>query len=424
MLEAHTRFERGRSDNSSSPAFPVFRRRSFFPSVFLSLTLWAVAGSVFAGAGAVLPDAETPETETQEAAGQRANGRSSTDEDGVTNDESAAIEPRTREIQLAGDEKALAAAEATSEAANGETDSEAAAQGSAGAAPLVDFNVRFRGRVLDEFQELGDPEVGSFSIWSKTKIGDRIVTNITYDLGKTRMHDFWVQFDVGGGLQVRAGRSSLAWLGEFTESSHSRQMVYAAVGSSLTRSREVGVFLFADRGPYNARLHVVQGSGYEADNNSSKDMLASVGRTFDVAGSSWLVDAGHYEGRDGPDDALVPRRQTGVHVDGVLGSGQVFRGAAFRREQHGREHLGGFARLRHRLPQGIWAAAELGTETNHGPLNNPGHSSYLIAGARYELPWNMTHLSADYRWRFGATGDHELLLLFQWLFDFQNSRRN
>ena len=426
MLGAPTRFERGRSDGSASPAFPIFRRRSFFPSVSLSLTLWAVAGSVFAGAGAVLPETETPETETpeteiQEAARQPATGRSSS-EAAVAAGESAAIEPepRTREIQLADDEKALAA----EEAANGESDSDVAAQGSAGAASLVDFNVRFRGRVLDEFQELGDAEISSFSIWSKTKIGDRIVTNITYDLGKTRMHDFWVQFDVGGGLQVRAGRSSLAWLGEFTESSHSRQMVYAAVGSSLTRSREVGVFLFADRGPYNARLHVVQGSGYEADNNSSKDVLASVGRTFDVAGSSWLVDAGHYEGRDGPDDALVPRRQTGVHVDGVLGSGQVFRGAAFRREQHGREHLGGFARLRHRLPQGIWAAAELGTETNHGPLDNPGHSSYLIAGARYELPWNRTHLSADYRWRFGAVGDHELLLLFQWLFDFQNPRRN
>ena len=290
MLEAHTRFERGRSDNSSSPAFPVFRRRSFFPSVFLSLTLWSVAGSVLAGASAVPPEAETPETETpetetQEAAGQRANGRSST-EDGVTNDESAAIEPLTPEVQLAGDEKASTAEEPGSEAGKRGTDSEAAAQGNAGAAPLVDFNVRFRGRVLDEFQELGDAEISSFSIWSKTKIGDRIVTNITYDLGKTRMHDFWVQFDVGGGLQVRAGRSSLAWLGEFTESSHSRQMMYAAVGSSLTRSREVGVFLFADRGRYNARLHVVQGSGMRQRTTRQRTCWRA-GRTFDVASWWW-----------------------------------------------------------------------------------------------------------------------------------------
>ena len=57
-------------------------------------------------------------------------------------------------------------------------------------------------------------------------------------------------------------------------------------------------------------------------------------------------------------------------------------------------------------------------------METPGHSSYLTAGTRYELPWNMTHLSADYRFRFGAVQDHELLLLFQWLFDFQNPRRN
>ena len=76
------------------------------------------------------------------------------------------------------------------------------------------------------------------------------------------------------------------------------------------------------------------------------------------------------------------------------------------------------------FPRGVWALAEFGTETNHGPLDSRGHSSYLIAGGRYELPWTYTHLSAEYRWRFGAVGDHELLLLFQWLFDFQNPMRN
>lgn len=332
----------------------------------------------------------------------------------------AASEGSAAEDTAAGEAAAAegAAKDATADAASG------TAPGGAGAAPLVDMNVRFRGRVLDEMEELGDPQLSSFSIWSKTRIGDRVVTNITYDLGKTRMHDFWVQFDVGGGVQVRTGRSSLAWLGEFTESSHSRQMVHAAVGSRLTRSREAGVFVFFDRGAYNARFHVVQGSGYEAENNSWKDVLTSVGRTFEIAGSSWLVDAGHYEGRDGPDDALAPRRQTGVHVDGALGSGPVFRGAAFRREQHGREHFGGFARVRHRFPRGVWGAAELGMESNHGSLKAPAFSNYLIAGTRYELPWKMTHLSADYRWRFGAVADHELLLLFQWLFDFNDSLRN
>ena len=341
----------------------------------------------------------------------------------------AAATPLTGEEQLAAEEAGEGAGE-TGGADEPETDEggesadSGAAQIGAGATPLVDMNVRFRGRVLDEAGDLGDPSISSFSLWSKTKIGNRIVTNVTYDLGKTRMHDFWMQFDVGGGFQIRAGRSSLAWFGEFTESSHSRQTIHAAVGARLTRSRETGIFMFLDRGAYNARLHVVQGSGYEAEDNARKDVLGSVGRIFDIGGTSILLDAGHYEGWDGPDDALTPRRQTGFYLEGETDGNRDFRGAAFRREQYGREHFGGFARFRHRFPQGIWAMGEFGTETNHGPVEDSGHSSYLVAGTRYELPWSMTHLSADYRWRFGAVADHELLLLFQWLFDFQNPRRN
>ena len=345
-------------------------------------------------------------------------------EDVVVTGEGMAPEPLTPEAELAEAERAAAVAEVLA-SPDAEPDAESeAGQPALGTAAPLDVNVRFRGRVLDEAGDLGDPSISSFSLWSKTKIGNRIVTNVTYDLGRTRMHDFWAQFDVGGGFQIRAGRSSLAWFGEFTESSHSRQTIQAAVGARLTRSRETGIFMFWDRGAYNARLHVVQGSGYEAENNSWKDVLGSVGRTFDIAGSSVLVDAGHYEGRDGPDDALVPRRQTGFYFEGELDGDRDFRGAAFRREQLGREHFGGFVRFRHRFPQGIWAVGEFGTESNYGPLDAPLQASYVVVGSRYELPWTMTHLSADYRRSFGWQPDHELLLLFQWLFDFQNPRRN
>lgn len=403
----------GQPDCSFGPVSPLFleRRRGFFVRPFLVfLASCAVAGWAAAAAeSAPAPFQEEagPEsrTETPEIASLLAAAQLAVEETG--NEEGAAStgEPATEE---------------------GTSDDEAsgAGQGGMGTSPFVDMNVRFRGRVLDEAGDLGDPSIGSFSLWSKTKIGDRIVTNVTYDLGKTRMHDLWLQYDIGGGFQVRAGRSSLAWFGEFTESSHSRQTIQAAVGTKLTRSRESGIFMFYDRGAYNARLHVVQGSGYQAEDNSHKDVLGSVGRTFDIAGAAVLLDVGHYEGRDGPDDALIPRRQTGFYLEGAVDRNRNFRGAAFRREQYGREHFGGFARIRQRLLQGIWVHGEFGTETNHGPVEAPGHSSYLVAGTRYELPWNMTHLSADYRFRFGAVQDHELLLLFQWLFDFQNPRRH
>ena len=410
MLGLDSRGGRGCARGQSSPLCLALRGGSLFRTFCFFLTAWAMAGAAVAG-GASFGWATQEETVQARLAEQMAataltgEAQLATEEAGEEADETAsAAEPEADE--------------------GGESADSGAAQIGAGAAPFVEPNVRFRGRVLDEAGDLGDPSISSFSLWSKTRIGNRIVTNVTYDLGKTRMHDFWAQFDLGGGLQVRAGRSSLAWFGEFTESSHSRQTIQAAVGAKLTRSRETGIFMFLDRGAYNARLHVVQGSGYEAENNSFKDVLGSVGRTFDIAGSSVLVDAGHYEGRDGPDDALMPRRQTGFYFEGELDGDRDFRGAAFRREQLGREHFGGFLRFRHRFPQGIWAVGEFGTESNYGPLDAPLQASYVVVGSRYELPWTMTHLSADYRWSFGWQPDHELLLLFQWLFDFQNPRRN
>ena len=290
--------------------------------------------------------------------------------------------------------------------------------------PKVDFHLRLRGRFLDELSDLGDVGIQRLSVWTDTRVGDRFQARASYDVGETRIHDLWVQYDIGGGVRLRAGRSAPIWLSEFTDAPFSFQMVGAAVGAALTWTRETGVFLFADRGPYNARLHVVNGTGWKADDNGWKDVLASVGRTFEAGGSSWKLDAGHYEGRDGPDDGLIPKRQTGFHLDGDFGSGRFFRGAAFRRQQDGREHFGGFARVRKRLPQGLWGAVEFGSESNRGGPENPGNASYVLIGTRYELPWTLTHLAADYRRRFGVVTDNEVLVVFQWILDFKNPRRN
>ena len=290
--------------------------------------------------------------------------------------------------------------------------------------PAVDFHFRLRGRFVDELSDLGDVTIQRLSLWSDTRIGDRIQMRATYDLDETRIHDLWVQYDLGGGVRLRAGRSAPLWLAEFTDAPFGFQMIGVAPGAALTWTRETGVFLFVDRGPYTGRVHVVNGSGWRADENGSKDVLASVGRSFSAGGGTWTLDAGHYEGRDGPDDALTPKRQTALHLDGTLGSDRTFRSSVFQREQNGREHVGGFARFRKRFPQGLWGGVEIGGETNHGPVDDAGHMSYVRVGTRYELPWTLTYLAADYRVRFGTVSDHEVFVAFQWILDFKNPRRN
>ncbi len=289
--------------------------------------------------------------------------------------------------------------------------------------PAVDFHLRLRGRFLDELSDLGDITLNRGSVWTDTKIGDRIQVRATYDVGETRIHDLWAQYDFGGGVRLRVGRSAPLWLAEFTDAPFGFQMVGAANGAALTRPRETGLFLFVDRGRYTGRVHVVNGSGWKADENGFKDVLASAGRSFAVGGGTWKLDVGHYEGRDGPDDALTPKRQTALHLDGALGD-RTFRSSVYQREQLGRSHVGGFARFRKRFPPGLWGGVEIGGESNHGSVDDPGNMSYFKVGTRYELPWTLTHLAADYRVRFGTISDHEIFVAFQWVFDFKNPKRN
>ena len=297
------------------------------------------------------------------------------------------------------------------------------AQDDADDKPAVDFHFRLRGRFIDELSDLGDVTIQRLSAWSDTRIGDRVQIRATYDVGDTRIHDLWVQYDLGGGIRLRAGRSAPLWLAEFTDAPFGFQMIGAAHGAALTWTRETGVFLFVDRGGYSGRVHVVNGSGWKADENGFKDVLASVGRSFAAGGGTWKLDVGHYEGRDGPADDLTPKRQTAVHLDGTLGD-QTFRSSVYQREQNGRSHVGGFARFRKRLPPGLWGGVEIGGESNHGSVDDPGNMSYFKVGTRYQLPWILTHLAADYRVRFGTISDHEVFVAFQWVFDFKNPRRN
>lgn len=284
--------------------------------------------------------------------------------------------------------------------------------------PPVDIHIRLRSQHVDEVSDLGDPKTRRLSFWTDTRIGERLQVRATYDAGEGRVHDLWAQFAVGGGLSVRVGRSAPLWLGEFTDAPVSFQMANAAVGAALTPIRDDGVFLFWNRGDHFARFHVIQGSAWEPDDNDRNDVLGSYGRFF----GPWRVEAGHYEGREGPD--LSPRRQTGVHLDGTFSRGRFLRGALYRREQVGRNHLGGFARVRRRSERGLWTAAEFGFETNIGPPDDPGNQMYAIVGLRYELPWTLTHLTADFRRRFGVVTDNEVILVFSWVLDFKKPWRN
>ena len=79
-------------------------------------------------------------------------------------------------------------------------------------APAVDYTFRLRGRFIDNLSDLGDVTVQRLSVWSDFRIGDRVQARASYDVGATRIHDLYVQYDLGGGVRLRAGRSApLGW---------------------------------------------------------------------------------------------------------------------------------------------------------------------------------------------------------------------
>jgi len=285
--------------------------------------------------------------------------------------------------------------------------------------PPASFHLRVRGQHWagsSDFSDIGHRRV---SIWTDTQVADRWQLRAVWDHTDQRIHDLWLQYRIVEGLEIRVGRSAPPWLPEFTDPPHAWQRTRNAIGSAPTRVRETGVFLFAERGAYHARLHLVAGTGFEPEDNSWNDLVASAGRTY----GAWTVDVGHYEGRDGPEDALTPRRQPGFHLDGDLGRERFVRGAAYHLEQYGERRFGGFLRYRNRFWNRAWALAEIGGESNRGVGAGPDHASYFILGGRYELPWTQTHLSADYRFRFGAVSERELVVLLSWVFDLRERYR-
>ncbi len=276
-------------------------------------------------------------------------------------------------------------------------------------------HLRLRGRhIYNSLTE--DVTTERLTVWTDTRIGDRIQIRGVWDVGETRVHDLWAQYRANDWLRIRAGRAAPLWLPEFTEPPFAFQMVGSNPGSALTRPRETALMFLVDRGRYTGAFHLVNGTGFAPEDNDFKDVLLGVGRFL---GDDWKLDLGHYEGRDGP-DADVPRRQTAVHLDGSPGRDATIRAALHRSELSGAERFGGFVRVRRFLPEHrMWGALELGTETNH----DDSHQSHVIAGVRYELPWTLSHVAADYRRRFGAVSDNALLVMIQWVLDFRAPRR-
>ena len=69
---------------------------------------------------------------------------------------------------------------------------------------VLEYDFRLRGRFIDNLSDLGDITVQRLSIWSDFRIGDRVQARASYDVGETRIHDLYVQYDLGGGAP--AGR--------------------------------------------------------------------------------------------------------------------------------------------------------------------------------------------------------------------------
>ena len=79
-------------------------------------------------------------------------------------------------------------------------------------APAVDYTFRLRGRFIDNLSDLGDVTVQRLSVWSDFRIGDRIQARASYDVGATRIHDLYVQYDLGGGCgSGPAGARRCGW---------------------------------------------------------------------------------------------------------------------------------------------------------------------------------------------------------------------
>ena len=164
--------------------------------------------------------------------------------------------------------------------------------------------------------------------WVNGFLASKISTRFQYGFVSKRVFDLWISYKPSSALEVRFGQSWLPFIGDFTTAPFFLDTIDFSAGSSLTPPREKGFFILGKHKQIEYSLSIVNGNGFESDENSHKDIFGFI--RIPVLKEKIFLGAGHYEGRKGPSFDLVIKRRTTGDFEIPIGHLLTLKGAYIR----------------------------------------------------------------------------------------------
>ena len=213
----------------------------------------------------------------------------------------------------------------------------------------------------------------------------KISFKVQHGFSSNQLKDAWVSYKVPN-LEIRVGQSWLPFVGDFVESPFFIDPIDFSVGVLLFPAREKGIFILGNHKSLFYKLSIVNGNGFDEDDNKWKDVFGSL----KYKSSIFEGEIGHYEGRKGPDGSLIVKRWSALQV--ILNPNHLFtfKGAYILGKDEFESKGGWFRALIH-LSKSIEFISEFDN------FNRDGTTRYYVNGLNYYFAKN-SKLMFNYRY--------------------------
>ena len=235
-------------------------------------------------------------------------------------------------------------------------------------------------------------------------------TRFQYDFTRRVTMDLWASFHPSQHLEIRAGRSWLPFVGDYTESPFFLDMIDFPAAARLFPAREQGVFALGKFKSADYSVSVVRGSGFDADPNRWKDTFGYV--RSPLFNGRLTLGFGHYQGRDGARAVLETKRRTTADFIAEVHRLVTLKGS-YIIAKDGEVKSGGWWG---RGVVHVTKKVDLVTEVDHFNTG-PNRIRYLTWGGTYHFPWGLTRLKFNHRRFFRPRPVNEFKIQLQVLLE-------
>ena len=278
----------------------------------------------------------------------------------------------------------------------------------AGRAQLKDwrFEGRFQGHLTHHPDRGGQLFVKRSRILADGFFLPKTSTRFQYDFTRRVTMDLWASFHPTDRLEIRAGRSWLPFVGDYTESPFYLDMIDFPATARLFPPREHGVFALGKVKSVDYSISVVRGSGFDADPNRWKDTFGHV--RSPLLNDRLTLGFGHYEGRNGAGGVSGSKRRTTGDFIAAVHRLLTLKGSYITAKDGQVKSQGWWGRSVVHVTNKVDVVTEV-DQFDAGP----DRIRYITWGGTYHFPWGLTRLKFNHRHFFRPRSVNEFKIQLQ-----------